>query len=212
MINIWIIEDNERYRKSLITILEQNDDIKCTNDFDSCEAAISTIKKNKSSAPQVILLDLGLPGMGGIAGIPELLSLDDNLLIIVLTVFEDKRRVFDAIVNGASGYLLKSADSETIYKSIHQVLDGGSSLSPRIASHVLEAFSSMKKTKEENLLTPREKNILELLADGLIKKQVAEQLGISYHTVDFYVRKIYKKLQVNNISGALSQASKKGIL
>ena len=130
----------------------------------------------------------------------------------MLTVFDDKPKVFEAIASGASGYLLKSSTPAEIIQAVLQVNDGGSPLTPQIARYVLSAFSSSQKKNLTTELKPREKEILSYLADGLIKKQVAEKLNISTHTVDYHVRKIYSKLQVNTLSGAISKAVKEGLV
>ena len=208
--NVWIIEDHERYRTMLAGLIHRQEELTCPQQFDSCEAALAT--GDKGSSPDVILLDLGLPGMGGLKGIPELLLNYPKTVIIVLTVFDDRDRVFEAILNGAAGYLLKSSNSQAIIEAITDVLAGGSPLTPKVARHVLAAFSAMKHRPKESLLSEREHEILRLLADGMRCKQVGQKLNISYHTVDFHVRKIYNKLQVGNLSGAVSEACKKGLL
>ena len=162
--------------------------------------------------PDVILLDLGLPGISGLEAIPLFKQYLPETDIIVLTAFDNKPKVFEAIAAGVSGYLLKSSTPNEITKAVMEVRNGGSPLTPQIARHVITAFSATRTKKLATDLTPREKEILAYLADGLAKKQVADKLNISPHTVDYHVRKIYGKLHVNNLSGAITKAVKDGLV
>lgn len=202
---VWVIEDNDNFREPLCELLERQEGIASTTDFDHCEPALKVLSK-REEAPDVILLDLGLPGMDGLQGIREFLKLGQCGEIIVLTVFDDKPKVLDAILAGASGYLLKSSSPKDIVQAIQEVKAGGSPLTPQIARYVVDLVNSQKPKSEESCLSEREREVLDCLASGLIKKEIAQKLDISFHTVDKYVRRIYNKLQVNTLSGAVAKA------
>jgi DNA-binding NarL/FixJ family response regulator len=185
-LTVWIIEDNARYRRSLVRLLGAVGGIRCAFDCGSCETALERLLTGKDPAPDILLLDLGLPGMGGIAGIPRLREAAPGCDIVVLTVSDDKVKVFEAIAAGATGYLLKSSGPEEITQALRDVAKGGSPLTPQIARYVLTSFSARIAPTPETALSP--------------------------HTVDYHVRKIYKKLHVNNISSAVSRALKEGLI
>jgi len=211
-VSVWIIEDHANYRSSVAAALRARVEISSLLDFADAESAFKRLSEISGKTPDVILLDLGLPGLHGLDAIPKFKEILPETDIVVLTVFDDKPKVFEAIASGASGYLLKSSTPSEIVQAVLQVQNGGSPLTPQIARYVLSAFSATQKKKLTTDLKPREKEILAHLADGLIKKQVAEKLNISPHTVDYHVRKIYSKLQVNTLSGAISKAVKEGLV
>jgi len=211
-LSVWLIEDHANYRDTVATALRSREEIRSLLDFNDAESALKRLEDLPSKSPDVILLDLGLPGLPGLEAIPKFKRLIPETDIVVLTVFDDKPKVFEAIASGASGYLLKSSTPAEIIQAVLQVRNGGSPLTAQIARYVLSAFSAEQKKKLTADLKPREKEILSYLADGLIKKQVAEKLNISPHTVDYHVRKIYSKLQVNTLSGAISKAVKEGLV
>ncbi|MDF7823437.1 response regulator transcription factor [Pontiellaceae bacterium B12227] len=211
-LSVWLIEDHANYRDTVAAALRARKEIRSLLDFNDAESALKRLTDIPSKKPDVILIDLGLPGLHGLEAIPQFKELIPETDIVVLTVFDDKPKVFEAIAAGASGYLLKSSTPAEIVQAVLQVNNGGSPLTPQIARYVISAFSSTQKQKLTTDLKPREKEILSYLADGLIKKQVAEKLHISTHTVDYHVRKIYSKLQVNTLSGAISKAVKEGLV
>ncbi len=210
-IEIILIEDNKLFRETLHSFLVHNDSFTCENTFSSCEDAIAEIEKYNLS-PDVILLDIGLPGISGIEGIQPLKELVPNVKIIMLTIQDDDDSVFKAICNGASGYLLKDSPSEKIIESINDVLNGGAPMNSSISLKVLQMFREFVPEKKDYNLTEREFSILTLLADGLSKKQISDKLFISYHTVDSHFRKIYEKLQVHSSSGAVAKAFKENLI
>lgn len=212
LLSVWLIEDHANYRDTVATALRSRDEIRSLLDFNDAESALKRLTDISSSKPDVILIDLGLPGLSGLEAIPKLKEIVPDADIVVLTVFDDKPKVFDAIASGASGYLLKSSTPSEIIQAVIQVRNGGSPLTPQIARYVLSAFSATRQKKLTTELKPREKEILSYLADGLIKKQIGEKLNLSAHTVDYHVRKIYSKLQVNTVSGAIAKAMKEGIV
>lgn len=211
-LSVWLIEDHANYRDTVAMTLRSREEVGSLLDFGDAESAFRRIEELSSARPDVVLIDLGLPGISGLEAIPRLKERLPETDIVVLTVFDDKPKVFEAIASGASGYLLKSSTPGEIIQAVIQVREGGSPLTPQIARYVLAAFTASRKKNLETDLTSREQEILSYLADGLIKKQVADRLSISAHTVDYHVRKIYSKLQVNTLSGAISKAVREGLV
>ena len=205
-ITLWIIEDNEAYRKTTSMLIGQSGDIACTRAFSSCEAALEALKKE--AAPDVFLVDVALPGMTGIEGISRIRAVAPQAQCVVLTVFDDDDKIFRAICAGASGYLLKTAGIEEIAAAIREVNQGGAPMSSRIARRVLEIFNRFAPKENSYALSPKEKLILELSAKDFSKKQIADKLNLSFHTVDTHLRHIYKKLHVHSSAGAVAKALK----
>lgn len=191
-------------------LLNELPDISCPRAFPSSEGALTALQEN--AAPDVFLVDVALPGMNGIEGIKRIKTIAPQSQAIVLTVFDDDDKIFRAICAGASGYLLKTSSMEEIAASVRQVLQGGAPMSSRVARRVLAIFSRYAPKENTCALTPKEKMILELLARDFGKKQIAEELQISFHTVDAHLRHIYKKLHVHSSAGAVAKALKEGLL
>ncbi len=210
-IEIILVEDNKLFRETLYSFLNNYNRFNCSQSFSSCEEAISGID-NLKLYPDVILLDIGLPGISGIEGIKPLRELIPDVKIIMLTIQDDDDSVFKAICNGASGYLLKDSPSSKIIDSINEVLNGGAPMNSSISLKVLNMFKEFVPEKKDYNLSERENSVLVLLADGLSKKQISEKLFISYHTVDSHIRKIYEKLEVHSSSGAVAKALKENLI
>jgi len=210
MKTIWIIEDHAAFRRTLARVLNSELGLKCPRDFDSCEKALAALARD--DAPDLILLDVGLPGMSGLEGIRLIKEKSPKSLVVILTVFEDDEKVFQAICAGASGYLLKTSSATDITQALRDALDGGSPMNPRIARRVLEMFSRLAPKQGDYGLSDREKEILQLMVTGLIKKEIADKLSLSIHTVDTYLRRIYEKLEVNTRTGAVAKALKEGLV
>lgn len=207
-IEVWLIEDNRHFSEALECILECEDGIHLKESFRSAEAALKDLAKKK--APQVIILDLGLPGMSGIEALPKILQFAPQCHVLVLTTDDGRSKVLSAISSGAAGYLLKGDDLDAIVSGIRDVVDGRAAINSRISRMILDIFRKIPKPPPEANLTEREAEILCLLADGKIKKEVAQLLDISYYTVDTHVKRIYKKLQVNNLSSAIARMTQSG--
>lgn len=207
---IWIVEDHASFRRTLARVVQSEPDLSCAHDFDSCETALEGI--TRFTRPDVILLDVGLPGMSGLQGIRLFRERSPETLVIILTVFEDDEKIFDAICAGAAGYLLKTAGADAIVSAIREALAGGSPMNPRIARRVLEMFSKLAPKTHDYGLSTREKEILDLMVKGLIKKEIADRLTLSVHTVDTYLRRIYEKLEVNTRTGAVAKALKERLI
>ena len=210
MKTLWIVEDHAAFRRTLVRVLNSEPDLQCPRDFDSCEKALAALTRD--DAPDLILLDVGLPGMSGLDGIRLFKERAPKSLIVILTVFEDDDKVFRAICAGAAGYLLKTSSVADITQAVRDALAGGSPMNPRIARRVLEMFSKLAPKQSDYGLSEREKEILQLMTTGLIKKEFADQLTLSIHTVDTYLRRIYEKLEVNTRTGAVAKALKEGLV
>jgi DNA-binding NarL/FixJ family response regulator len=209
-IHLWIIEDHKTYGERLVRALNRLDGIACTQRFTACEDAFAAL--NTEPAPQVLLLDVGLPGMNGIEGITRLRQLAPSTAIVILTVFEEDDKIFRAICAGAAGYLLKTSNTEDIAAAIRSAAAGGSPINPQIARRVLEMFSKANVPQKDYGLTPRELDILKLLVSGSTIKDAAAQLGIGYYTADEYIRSVYVKLQVRSRGSAIAKAVKEGLV
>ncbi|MFO1484843.1 MAG: response regulator transcription factor [Verrucomicrobiaceae bacterium] len=210
MKTIWIIEDHAAFRRTLVRVLNAESGLQCTRDFDSCEKALAALARD--DAPDLILLDVGLPGMSGLEGIRLLKERSPKTTVVILTVFEDDDKVFQAVCAGAAGYLLKTSGAADITQAVRDALAGGSPMNPRIARRVLEMFSKLAPKQSDYGLSDREKEILQLMTTGLIKKEIADRLTLSIHTVDTYLRRIYEKLEVNTRTGAVAKALKEGLV
>lgn len=207
---LWIVEDNEQYRNSIAELVNRTVHLTCREAFSSCEQMFTHLKKQE--IPEILLMDIGLPGMDGIEGTRRVKELRPSIDVIILTSFDDDEKIFKAICAGATGYLVKSSTEEEIVESIQQVLDGGAPISPQIARRVLHLFSSMATPRRDYSLSEREREILKLMVNGHTKKQIADRLFLSYHTIDSHTRAIYAKLQVNTCSGAVGKALSEHII
>ena len=184
--------------------------MQCPRTFASCEEALMVLYTDRT--PKVILLDIGLPGMSGIEGIEQFKQLLPAIHIVILTVYDDNDKVFNALCAGASGYLLKDSSPDKIITSIKEVLAGGAPMNMPIAHKVLEMFAQFKPKKSDYGLTDREKEILQHMVAGLTIQQIADKLFLSFHTVNSHLKNIYTKLHVNTRSSAVSKVYKENLL
>ena len=213
-IKIFLIEDNPEYRKSLDAAFRHDLRIHMIHATGTAERALDLLFDMRSAdRPDLILLDLNLPGMSGIHAIPSLLSITPNTKILVLSQSDKEADVVSAIASGASGYIVKSSSLQDITEAIETVMQGGAPLDKKVAKYILKTLQAIPRSgKDTHNLTEREMETLSLLAAGLGKKQIGEKLGISEFTVAAYVRSIYTKLEVVNAPAAVSQAYRRGIL
>lgn len=209
-VTIWLVEDNKHFRDTIFELINQSDGMRCPRSFASCEEALEALESDPP--PEVILLDIGLPGMSGVEGVSRFKAVSPSTHIIILTVYDDNENVFNALCAGASGYLLKDAPPQQTVDAIEDVLAGGAPMNMHIARKVLDMFVGSVPQKKEYGLTEREKQILKLMVEGLTKKKIADKLFLSYHTVNTHLKNIYSKLQVNTRSGAVSKVFKERLL
>ena len=202
-ITVSIVEDQEQLRTTLARVLNRAEGFKCVSHYGSAEAALEALPNDK---PEVVLMDINLPGMNGVECVRKLKQALPETQVIMLTAYEDTENIFASLAVGASGYLLKRSSSAEILQAIKDVLKGGSPMSTHIARKVVQSFqrSGASQQATENL-SQREQEVLDLLSQGLIYKEIAEKLGISYETVHTYVRRIYEKLQVRTRTEAVAK-------
>jgi DNA-binding NarL/FixJ family response regulator len=210
VIRTIIVEDQRDLREGLQTLINFTPDFKCIGAFRTMEEAIARIRYE---VPDVVLSDIGLPGMSGIDGIKILKEQYPDLIVLVLTVYDDNEKIFDALCAGASGYLLKQTEPVELLKSVKEAVAGGAPMSPEVAARVIKLFREVRPPeKVEYDLTPHEVRLLKLLVDGHNYVTAAEELKISYNTIKFHVRNIYDKLQVHSKSEAVAIAMRDGLV
>lgn len=203
-ISVWLVEDNHTFRQTVARVLKSIDGMDCSRHFGNAEDALEALLGG--AVPDVILLDIELPGANGIKAVRQIKSISPATRVVMLTVFDDHDKIFKAICAGASGYLLKTSPIEGIVEAVQQAVEGGAPMAPRVARSVLDMFARLGSPRHDYGLTSREQNVLELMTQGLIKKEIAERLAVSYHTVDTHLRNIYTKLHVHSRTGAVAKA------
>ena len=204
VIRTMIVEDQRDLREGLSTLVNFTPGFTCVGSFRSMEECLARVKHD---LPDVILSDIGLPGMSGIDGIRILKEQYPDLIILVLTVYDDNEKIFDALCAGASGYLLKQTEPAELLKSVREAVDGGAPMSPEVAARVIKLFREVRPPEKVDYdLTPHETRLLKLLVEGHNYVTAAEKLNISYNTIKFHVRNIYDKLQVHSKSEAVAIA------
>jgi len=194
-----IVEDDRNFRDTLKCVLDSQEMVIVNETFSTAESALEYFKTG--AVPRVVLLDIELPGMSGIELLPKIKHISPNSLVIILTVFDDDDKIFNAIYHGANGYLLKSTDVAGIVHAIREIDQGGAPMSPAIAAKVLKMFSQFSPsihTYEDYDLTVREKEVLNRFVTGMTKHEIADDLFISVYTVDTHIKNIYSKLHVHN--------------
>lgn len=207
MITVGIVEDDKDIRLGIQKYLSHQKDVLCEIAAESVEEFLA--KARQTEFPDVILSDIGLPGMSGIDGMRLIKEQHPDVDIIMLTVYNDWQKIFDSLRAGASGYLLKNTPLGEIKKAIETVRAGGSVMSPEIARKVMEHFSTPSTVEQrtpESILTPKEKEIVIGLVDGLSYKMLADRMNISIDTIRFHIKNIYKKLHVNSKAEVISKS------
>lgn len=209
-IRILIVEDQRHLRDGVEALINFTPGFQCSGAFRTMEEALARVKHD---LPDVILTDIGLPGMSGIEGIKRLKELYPDLLILVLTVYDDNEKIFDALCAGACGYLLKQTEPSELLKSLREAVTGGAPMSPEVAAKVIKLFREVHPPEKADYnLTPHEIRLLKMLTEGYNYVSAAEKLGISYNTLKFHVRNIYDKLQVHSQSEALAVAMRERLV
>ncbi len=210
IIKVAIIEDHHKFRECLEFLLNNTPGYECVGSFRSMEEALEKIKLN---LPDVALVDIGLPGMSGVAGVRILKDQYPNLLTLMNTVYDDDERIFQALCAGASGYLLKKTPPAKLLESLQEAIAGGAPMSPEVARRVLTLFRNVRPREHgEYQLTPHELRLLKLLVEGHSYKTAASQLSVSVKTISFHLQKIYEKLQVHSKSEAVAKAFRNGLV
>jgi DNA-binding NarL/FixJ family response regulator len=200
-------------RSDLAELIEAEEDLSCPLAVGRCEDALAAL--DEDPPPDVLLMDIGLPGMSGIDGTARLSSRSPATRVVVLTIHGEDEKVFDAICAGACGYLLKPSTPDRIVAAVRQASRGAAPMNGYIAARVLSMFARLapiRPAAQDYGLTDREREILQHLVDGLTMRQIAQRLSVSYHTVDAHLRNIYEKLHVHTRSRAVAKALKERLL
>ena len=206
-ITVSIVEDNEQLRGTLARVINRAEGFRCLSQYGDAESALESLPKDR---PEVVLMDINLPGMNGVECVRRLKQVAPNTLIVMLTVYEDTENIFNALAAGAAGYLLKRTKSAELLEAIREVHRGGSPMTTHIARKVTQSFQKAGSSSQptENL-SEREQEVLDCLSQGFLYKEIAEKLGISYETVHTYIRRIYEKLQVRTRTEAVAKFLKR---
>ena len=203
-LRVVLIEDLREVREGLSALINGTTGFKCAAAYGMMETALARIENDK---PDVILTDLGLPGMSGIEGIERLRSMFADVPILALTIFDNDAQIFNALCNGANGYLLKNTPPARLLDALLEAVEGGSPMSPTIAARVVKLFREFRPPEHADYyLTRQETELLKLLVEGHHKKTAAREMNISIHTVSFHLKNIYEKLQVHSKTEAVAKA------
>jgi DNA-binding NarL/FixJ family response regulator len=207
-ITVSIVEDNEQLRVTLARVIARSEGFECLSQHASAEAALENLPKEK---PNVVLMDINLPGMNGVECVQKLKQLLPGTQVMMLTAYEDTENIFNSLAAGASGYMLKRTPRAELLEAIREVQRGGSPMTTHIARKVVQSFlkpvgapPAANEVTED--LSAREKEVLDLLSQGFMYKEIADKLGISFETVRTYIRRIYEKLHVRTRTEAVAKA------
>jgi DNA-binding NarL/FixJ family response regulator len=211
-ITVSIVEDNEQLRATLARLISRSDGFQCLSNYGDAESALAALPGVK---PEVVLVDINLPGMNGVEFVGKLKQAAPEILAVMLTAYEDTDNIFNALAAGAAGYLLKRAPRSELLEAIREVKRGGSPMTTHIARKVVQSFqrtaaaaaaaAAPKADDPASTLSTREQEVLDLLSQGFLYKEIAEKLSISYETVHTYIRRIYEKLQVRTRTEAVAK-------
>lgn len=206
---VAIVEDNEFYRETLVDIINVSDSLECVYDTDTAEAMLDWLEKNDC---EVLILDIDLPGISGVDAVEIISKAFPNIYCIMLSSLDDDDNIFNSLCFGASGYILKSSQTENIETVIQDILNGGVVISPHIAAKALKLFTKYSEPRKDYGLTLQERKILEQIVNGIPKKQAAEILSISFYTVEKHLQNIYEKLQIHSQIELVSKALKERLV
>jgi DNA-binding NarL/FixJ family response regulator len=208
-LRVAIVEDQPEIRDGLAALIGGAPGYRCTGAYRSIEEALAPLE---ADPPDVALVDVGLPGMSGIEGIPLLKARCPKLAVLMLTVYGDDDRIIQAVCAGACGYLLKKTPPGRLLESLREVAEGGAPMSPEVARRVMELFREHRPPERADYhLTPHETRLLKMLVDGHNYKTAADEIGVSVHGISFHVRHIYEKLEVHSRSEAVAKALRQGL-
>lgn len=210
-IKVAIFEDNNNMREGLFQLINGSQGFICTGAFPNCDDLVKRIEK---SNPDVIVMDIEMPGISGIEGVKLVKENFPEMKILMETIFEDDKKIFDSICAGAEGYILKNTTPVEILSAIKEIYEGGSPMTPTIANRVLKMVKSQRASDSKYIfnLTNREKEILSCLVEGMSYKLIADECTISIDTVNVHIKNIYKKLHVHSKSEAVVKAIKGKII
>lgn len=209
-IRLILVEDHADFRESVSMVLEKRGGYQCVGGYSTMEDALEAIRGGLRA--DLVLSDLGLPGMSGIDGIRQVRELLPEARVLVLTAFTDKAKVFSALEAGAHGYLVKAGSAVRLMETLEEVLAGGTPLDPKIAGMILQTFRKLSPIPEAETLSARECEVLQLSAKGLARKEIADQLKVSEHSVTEYIKRSFDKLHVRSLPAAVSEAIRRGFL
>lgn len=210
MIKVLLYEDNPQLREGLTMLISGSDGFEVLAAFKNCENVVDEVS---AFNPDVVLMDIDMPGVNGIEGLKRIRAVNNDVKILMLTVFDDNQNVFAAISNGANGYILKKTPPARLLEYIAEAATGGAPMTASIATQVLKMFAGMNiKQGEDYNLSEREKQVLQLLVDGYSYKMIASEMFIAIDTVRSHIKKIYEKLHVNSKSEAVAKAFKDKIV
>jgi DNA-binding NarL/FixJ family response regulator len=203
LITVALVEDDDRIRRTVAMILDRAGDCRCVAQYGTGEAAMAGIP---ALAPQVIIMDINLPGISGVDCVRQLVELGVTSHVLMLTVHKDSDVIFDALAAGAGGYLVKPVPAEQLLAAVRDIYGGGAPMTSSIARKVVQSFKSATPERVSDDLSPREHDILDLLAQGCLYKEIADKLDSSYSTVRTHIEHIYEKLHVNSRSQAVAKS------
>jgi DNA-binding NarL/FixJ family response regulator len=202
-ITVSIVEDNDQLRGTLARVISRAEGFRCLSQYANAESALDALPRER---PNVVLMDINLPGMNGVECVRRLKQLAPEIQAVMLTVYEDTENIFNALAAGASGYLLKRTGTAELLEAIRDVHKGGSPMTTHIARKVVQSFQRAGASPQSTSnLSQREQEVLDCLSQGFLYKEIAEKLGISYETVHTYIRRIYEKLQVRTRTEAVAK-------
>ncbi|MFT4532660.1 MAG: DNA-binding NarL/FixJ family response regulator [Saprospiraceae bacterium] len=211
MYKVAVFDDNLARRQGLELLINAMDEMRCVGIYPDCTDIVHQLK---STLPDVILMDINMPNVDGIAGLKLVKKVYPKIKVVMQTIFEEEGKILEAISAGADGYIIKQKSPMKLIEGITEVMEGGAPMTPSVAFRVLKLFNNYKKTEIPSsiVLTTREKEILNLLVDGYSYKMIADKCSISYATVNKHISNIYAKLQVNSVAAAVSKALKEGLV
>ena len=209
IIRVAILDDDQEFREILSMVLNNSDGYKCVATYRSCDEAL---KKIDADLPDILLLDIEMPGKSGIESLKEITAAFPTVKVMMLTVYSDSEKIFQSLRGGAVGYLLKKSPTEKLLEAILEAEEGGAPFSGEVAKKVLQYFQAPAPQSSLSFLSEREKQVLDALIDGHSTKAISEKLFVSTHTVRFHLHNIYNKLHVNSRAEAVAKAIKTGIV
>lgn len=214
LIKTWIVEDHDTFRRSLQRLCVPERGLEQAQAYANAETMLTALRtKPPRQKPDVLLLDVGLPGRSGLDIISDVHSMAPDCRVVILTVFEDEEKISRAISAGASGYLLKTSRAEAVIEAIHEAAQGGSPMSPKVAASVVKLLAKLTQPSATPVaFSPREHELLVLIVEGLTAKEIADRLGVSIHTTGTHTKNLFTKLGVHSRAAAVARALKERLV